>query len=284
MARHTSTLVQDLDRGVGDARLELLADEARRHGVIVIGDLNVVVGRDPAVLPLGILVRRGRKGLERRPIDLCEQLVPADAELAHDLGVEVGDSPADRGIEFMEREEAVVAQPRQHKALHNLHRHFDLGLVARPPRTRGKDRGVVVLGQLLVGAVDPGLIAANRCDAGLEVVADHRLRHAADHVQGVDVRPNPVGKPFRPAGLRVGVVGRSQHRDEDMSASLYAAGGIEHRHRVAGKVDEQLLGGAMRLPHGWRDGLAPLPVKIAKPAVAVTISVLGPVFLPQHCG
>ena len=96
------------------------------------------------------------------------------------------------------------------------------------------------------------------------------------------MRPNPVGKPFRPAGLRVGVVGRSQHRDEDMSASLYAAGGIEHRHRVAGKVDEQLLGGAMRLPHGWRDGLAPLPVKIAKPAVAVTISVLGPVFLPQQ--
>jgi hypothetical protein len=28
MARHTSALMQDLDRGVGDARLELLADEA----------------------------------------------------------------------------------------------------------------------------------------------------------------------------------------------------------------------------------------------------------------
>ena len=28
MARHTSALVQDLDRAVGDARLELLADEA----------------------------------------------------------------------------------------------------------------------------------------------------------------------------------------------------------------------------------------------------------------
>jgi hypothetical protein len=28
MARHTSALVQDLDRSVGDARLELLADEA----------------------------------------------------------------------------------------------------------------------------------------------------------------------------------------------------------------------------------------------------------------
>ena len=28
MAGHTSALVQDLDRGVGDARLELLADQA----------------------------------------------------------------------------------------------------------------------------------------------------------------------------------------------------------------------------------------------------------------
>src|SRR6476620_297691 len=71
-----------------------------------------------------------RKGFERRPIDLCKQLVAADAELAHDLGVEVRDSLADRGIELIKREEAAVAQPGQHKALDNLHRHFDLGFVA----------------------------------------------------------------------------------------------------------------------------------------------------------
>src|SRR5713101_530356 len=73
----------------------------------------------------------------------------------------------------------------------NLHGHFDLGLVAWPPRTRGEDCGVVVLGKLLVGAVDTGFIAARCSDAGLEVVADDRLRH-----EGVDVGPDPVGKPF----------------------------------------------------------------------------------------
>lgn len=93
----------------------------------------------------------------------------------------------------MEREEAAVAQPGQHEALDDLHSHFDLGLVARSPRTRGEDRGVVVFGQLLVGAIDPGFIAAGRGDAGLEVVADHRLWHAADHAEGVDVRPDPIG-------------------------------------------------------------------------------------------
>ena len=70
----------------------------------MIGDLNVIVGRDPALLPFGVLIRRRRKGFERRAIDLCEQLVPTDAELAHDLGVEVVDCLADCCIEFMPKE------------------------------------------------------------------------------------------------------------------------------------------------------------------------------------
>ena len=38
----------------------------------------------------------------------------------------------------------------------------------------------------------------------------------------------------------------------------------------------------MRLPHGGRDGLAPIAVKVAEPAVAVAVGVLGSVFLPQQ--
>ena len=94
----------------------------------MIGDLNGVVRRDPALLPLGKLIGRRRKGFECWPVDLCEQLVAADAELAHDLGVEVGESLADRPIELMEREEAAVAQPGQHKPLDNLHATSTLAL------------------------------------------------------------------------------------------------------------------------------------------------------------
>ena len=96
------------------------------------------------------------------------------------------------------------------------------------------------------------------------------------------MRPDPVGKPFRPARLRIGVVGRSQHRDEDMSTPFRSRRGIEDRHRVASEVDKQLLGRPVRLPHCGRDGLAPKPVEVAESAVAVAVGVLGPVLLPQQ--
>ena len=86
---------------------------------------------------------------------------------------------------------------------------------------------------------------------------------------------DPVGQPLAPAGLGVGVVGGAQHRDEDLGAPLLAGRGVEHRHRVAGIVDEQLLAGSMRLAHRRRDGLAPFPIEVAEAAVAVAVGVLG---------
>jgi hypothetical protein len=39
-------------------------------------------------------------------LDRLEQLAPAFAELAHDLGIEIADALADCDVEFIEREEA----------------------------------------------------------------------------------------------------------------------------------------------------------------------------------
>jgi hypothetical protein len=52
-----ASLVQDLDRGFGDTRLDGVADQPRGHGLEVLVDLNVIVGRDVALPPLGIAVR-----------------------------------------------------------------------------------------------------------------------------------------------------------------------------------------------------------------------------------
>ena len=96
------------------------------------GDLDVVVGRDPAALPFGILVGLGRQRLQRRPLDRLEQLARGSCRrLRIDLGVELRHALADRGVQLGEREEAPVAQPRQHEALDDLHGDLHLRLVAR---------------------------------------------------------------------------------------------------------------------------------------------------------
>ena len=73
MARDPAPLCRNLDRTVGDARLQPLTDEARRHRVLVIANLDVIIGCDPTLLStrhIGISVRRGWKSFERVPIDL----------------------------------------------------------------------------------------------------------------------------------------------------------------------------------------------------------------------
>jgi hypothetical protein len=67
-----------------------------------------------------------------------------------------------------------------------------------------------------------------------------------------------------------------------MGALLRTGCSVEHRHRVAGEVDEQLLGRPVRLAHGRRDRLAPFPVEIAEAAVAIAVGMLGSIFLPQQ--
>ena len=52
--------MKDLDRGERDPRLDVLADQLVRHAVVMLGDLDVIVEADPAALPLGVFVGRGR--------------------------------------------------------------------------------------------------------------------------------------------------------------------------------------------------------------------------------
>ena len=159
---------------------------------------------------------------------------------------------------------------------------FDLGLVARLAHARREHREAVVLREILIGAIDAGLVARRLGDPGLQIVADNRLRHAADRGQGVDMRTDPIGKPFRPARLGVGVVGCAERRDEDVGGTLRAICLIKHRHRVAGIIDEQLLPGRMRLPHRRRDRFAPFAIEIAEAAVTVAVRLLRAVLLPQQ--
>jgi hypothetical protein len=96
------------------------------------------------------------------------------------------------------------------------------------------------------------------------------------------VGADPLGQCLAPARFRVGVIGSPQHGDEDVGATLLTRRGVEHRHGVAGPIDEQLLASGMRLPHRRRHGLAPIAIEVAKAAIAVAVDVLGLVLLPQQ--
>ena len=63
MAGDPLAAMEDLDRGGGDPRLDLLADQLVRHAVVVLGNLDMVVEVDPAALPFGVFVGFGRQDL-----------------------------------------------------------------------------------------------------------------------------------------------------------------------------------------------------------------------------
>ena len=163
----TSTVV------AAGAHIDDLVDEGVGDGVVVAVDLDVVVDVDAGALPLAVDEGLGGQRPERGLVEALEELAAAGAVEAHGPGVEVGEQLGDAGVERGEGEEGLVAQAGEDPALDDLHRHLDLRLVARVRRPRGQDHRAVVLGELLVGALQAGLVAARDGDAALELVADH---------------------------------------------------------------------------------------------------------------
>ena len=189
----------------------------------------------------------------------------------------------DRGVELGQREEGALAQRGQDPALDQLHRHLDLGLVARAPDARREHRHAVVAGQVLVGRVGVRLVAAGPAHRALQVVRHHQLGHAAEEARRrARASAHPVGQALRPGRLGVGVVRRAQHGDEDLRLAHLAGGAVDDRHRVPGVVDEQLLAGAVLLAHHHVEAPGPGPVALAEPAVLKPVRVDGLVLLPQQ--
>jgi len=98
---------------------------------------------------------------------------------------------------------------------------FDSGVASQRRYTRAKVIDMIFF------------VAGRPVETCFEFVAHRHLRHAADRREGVDMGGEPIGKPFRPARFRIGVVGCSEHGDEDMGGTLSIRYLIEHRHRVA---------------------------------------------------
>ncbi len=282
-------LVEQLDGALGDARLDLLAQQAVWHRVVMAIDVDVIVEPDAALAPFGIDIGLDRQGRKGGRVELLEELAAAHAQppgprqtRPHRPAIQFAEQHGDRAVQLGQREEALVAQAGQDPALDHLDCDLDLGLVARPSRAGRQDRRAVVGGEVLVGWIEAWFVPVGLEHAGLEVVGHDLARHPAEEGERPPVRTDPIGQRLRPARLGVGVARRTQHGDEDLRDAHLAGAAIDQLDGLAGIVDEQPLAGRMHLPHGGRQPALPFLVELAEARVAVPLRRCRPVLLPQQ--
>jgi hypothetical protein len=118
-------------------------------------------------------------------------------------------------------------------------------------------------------------------DGDLGVVGDDETRHAADGGQGPRMRTDPIAELLRPGRLDIGEARGAHHRDEDMRLAHLAGQPVDdHRHRVAGVIDEQLVAAHVGLAHRDRELAFPDPVQLAETGVAVALRIARDVLVP----
>ena len=149
-------------------------------------------------------------------------------------------------------------------------------------RAGSQDRAAVVTSEFLVGAVGLGVVAVGGLDERAGLVGHDQAGHAADELQGLHLRADPVGGGLSRRGAGVGVVRCAQRGHEDLGLGDLAGGGVDDGHGVTGVVDEQLLAGDVDLAHRALLGLGELAVLDAKARVLVGQRVARGVLLPQQ--
>jgi hypothetical protein len=167
-----------------------------------------------------------------------------------------------------------VAEAGEEPPLRHLDRDLDLRFVPRALGPGGDDDDAVVLRELLVGALEARLVATGGGDAALELIAHDDLGDAAEEGERALVAADPVVDLLGARGFGVGVAGGAEHGHEELDLGDLAGGGIDERRLLARVVDEELLAGAMNLPHGEPAVLEPPAVDLAVLSVAVPVRVL----------
>ena len=146
MGRDPLALAEHLDRARREAHLELVFGEAVGNAVVMIFDLDMIIEPGAPHPPLGVNVRLRGQRLERRPVQLLEELLAGDAEPAQRAApVDIGKHLPDGLVQLRQAVKDAVAQAAQEIALDNQNAGFHLGLVARLARPRRQNAGIVML-------------------------------------------------------------------------------------------------------------------------------------------
>ena len=117
MRGHALAPEERLHGAGAEARPDRVADQRVRHAVIVPIDIDVIVEGDEALLPLGEDIGCGRQRSHRRPVEGLEDAAPRARQALERAIVELTEQRSDSGVELIETEEALLAQPRQHPAI-----------------------------------------------------------------------------------------------------------------------------------------------------------------------
>ena len=137
-------------------------------------------------------------------------------------------------------------------------------------------------GHLAIGAVDLGVVEAGLDHRDLGVVWNQQPGRPTEEGEGPHMGVDPVGQGLGPAGVGEAEARSAHHRHEHMRRPRLAGAAVDdHRHGVAGVVDEQLVAAQVGLAHGFTAAFFQLPVELAEAAVAVALGVGLDVFVPQ---
>jgi len=128
MDRDPLATMEDFDRARGDANIDFRPNKGVGNRVEEVMDLDMIVEVDPRAPPFRELPILSRQCVEDVPLDLLEQLEPAQAEMAHGTLVHALHHKRDRRVAFGEREEGLRAQPSQNVRLRKSDAGFDFRL------------------------------------------------------------------------------------------------------------------------------------------------------------
>src|SRR6266508_3667227 len=103
------------------------------------------------------------------------------------------------------------------------------------------------------------------------LVRYERGRYSTEERERTDVTRNEVGTALGQRGLGEGVVGRAEHRDEELDLAHLAGPWIDDVRFLPRVVDEELLARAVLLPHREVALVDPLAVPLAELSVAVAV-------------
>ncbi len=135
-------------------------------------------------------------------------------------------------VEGIEGEEGLVTQPGEDPALGDEHARLDFGFIPGFSGPCRDDDTAVVLGKFRVRALPPGFVAARSPHAALELIGNPHRRRPPEEAQRPHVARDPIRGRLSPGGLRVGVVGRPEHRDEQLHLGGLAAVRLHDRGAV----------------------------------------------------